>query len=408
MKPTSAPAEHTQVAQPSTPHSRPSEPQTSSRGVLLVVSGLNPQVVTETVYALAVKRSPAFVPTEIHLITTAAGANAAVAALLGPSGTNQLLGLCAEHGLPAVNFTPEHIHVVTDALGEPLADIRTPADNEVAADFITELVRRFTADDAPTLHVSIAGGRKTQGFYLGYALSLFGRPHDELSHVLVSEPFERVPAFYYPTRDSALRTLADGTVVDCAQAEVSLASIPFVRLRYGLPTGLLKGGFTFNQTVDAARRVLEPPSLVLDLPHRRIQAGQVRVELTEPEMALLSVFARRLLAGLPPVAAPHKSLGDEEWGQWLSDERRRCYLRADLERDGTAGKRSANTTTTAEAAKASLEGESWSVIKSRLKAALVRALGPAAVHYQIRKVAGKPARFALPLPPHAVRYGTVP
>lgn len=37
------------------------------------------------------------------------------------------------------------------------------------------------------------------GFALGYAMSLFGRPQDCLSHVLVSDPYERVPDFYYPT-----------------------------------------------------------------------------------------------------------------------------------------------------------------------------------------------------------------
>jgi hypothetical protein len=41
--------------------------------VLLAVTGLSPQVVTETVYALW-RRDPELVPTEIHLITTARGA----------------------------------------------------------------------------------------------------------------------------------------------------------------------------------------------------------------------------------------------------------------------------------------------------------------------------------------------
>jgi CRISPR-associated protein (TIGR02584 family) len=68
----------------------------------------------------------------------------------------------------------------------PLEDIVTEADNVAVADFITEKVRAVTADPEASLHVSIAGGRKTMGFYLGYALSLFGRPQDRLSHVLVS------------------------------------------------------------------------------------------------------------------------------------------------------------------------------------------------------------------------------
>lgn len=36
------------------------------------------------------------------------------------------------------------------------------------------------------------------GFFVGYALSLFGRAQDRLSHVLVSDPFESLTDFYYP------------------------------------------------------------------------------------------------------------------------------------------------------------------------------------------------------------------
>jgi CRISPR-associated protein (TIGR02584 family) len=46
------------------------------------VTGLTPQVVTETLYALAVQRQPPFIPTEIHLLTTAEGAEEARLGLL--------------------------------------------------------------------------------------------------------------------------------------------------------------------------------------------------------------------------------------------------------------------------------------------------------------------------------------
>lgn len=51
----------------------PASPESYPRRVLLAVTGLSPQIVTETLYALAVQSRPAFVPTEIHLITTAQG-----------------------------------------------------------------------------------------------------------------------------------------------------------------------------------------------------------------------------------------------------------------------------------------------------------------------------------------------
>jgi CRISPR-associated protein (TIGR02584 family) len=134
------------------------------------------------------------VPHEVHLITTATGRREAELNLLADQKPSGELGwfhrLRADYNLSPIRFDAEHIHVLSDAAGAPLDDIRTPADNERAADFITEIVRQLTGDEHSELHVSIAGGRKTMGYYLGYALSLFGRAQDRLSHVLVSEPFE--------------------------------------------------------------------------------------------------------------------------------------------------------------------------------------------------------------------------
>ena len=65
-----------------------------------------------------------------------------------------------------------------------LADIRDERDNAYAADQITKLIAMLTRDSERALHVSIAGGRKTLGFYAGYARSLLGRGQDRLSHVL--------------------------------------------------------------------------------------------------------------------------------------------------------------------------------------------------------------------------------
>lgn len=166
---------------------------TFPRRILLAATGLFPQIVTETLYALAVQpgaAGQAFLPTEIHLITTAEGARLARTALLHPDGGqfHALLANYPQLGHPV--FDDAHIHQIHNAQGQPLPDIRTPEENACAADAITTLMAQLTHDPQAALHVSIAGGRKTMGFYLGYAFSLFARPQDELSHVLVSSPFE--------------------------------------------------------------------------------------------------------------------------------------------------------------------------------------------------------------------------
>ncbi len=89
-----------------------------------------------------------------------------------------------DYDLPEIRFDPEDIAELVDADGQPLPDIRNRAENDRAADQIVDLLRNLTSDPDAALHVFIAGGRKTMGYYLGYALSLFGRPQDRLSHVL--------------------------------------------------------------------------------------------------------------------------------------------------------------------------------------------------------------------------------
>jgi CRISPR-associated protein (TIGR02584 family) len=71
---------------------------------LLCVSGLSPQIVTETLYALTVLSEPHFVPTEVHLLTTAEGADRARLTLLSEE-PGWFHRLCKDYGLPEIRFT---------------------------------------------------------------------------------------------------------------------------------------------------------------------------------------------------------------------------------------------------------------------------------------------------------------
>ena len=114
----------TAVTHPSTPLN----PADFPRRVLLAVSGLTPQIVTETLYALAADEFAPFVPTEVHLITSAEGARRAELSLLSDD-LGWFHKLCADYHLPGVKFDRSHIHVMRDAHGQPMNDIRSPADN---------------------------------------------------------------------------------------------------------------------------------------------------------------------------------------------------------------------------------------------------------------------------------------
>lgn len=273
---------------------------THPRRILLAVTGLSPQILTETLYALGVAPDGAtapFVPTEVHLLTTADGAHRARNALLHPDGGefHKLLADYPQLGRPV--FDETHIHLIRGADAQPLPDIRTPEENACAADAITALMAELTRDTEAALHVSIAGGRKTMGFYLGYAFSLFARPQDELSHVLVSAPFESHPEFFFPPATPRRLATRDGQHIDTADACITLARIPVVRLRHGQPQALLDGHASFGDTVAAIQQSLEPPRLEIywESGEKKptVQCGNQRITLAPKELAWLIWWAER-------------------------------------------------------------------------------------------------------------------
>jgi CRISPR-associated protein (TIGR02584 family) len=267
-----------------------SEPHEYPRRVLAMAVGLTPQVVTETLHALAVSRQPAWVPTEIRLLTTAEGAMRARLMLLDDE-TGHFHRLCADFGLQGrVRFGSDDITVV-EAGGHALHDIRTPAENALAADAITAFVRELCADERAAVHVSIAGGRKSMGYYIGYALSLFGREQDRLSHVLVNDPFESLPDFFYPPARPRVVFGAGNRPASTADARVELAEIPFVRLRAGLPAALLSGAASFGATVEAASRRFGPARLRFDAATSSVQAGPTTVTLPPALWAWYALLA---------------------------------------------------------------------------------------------------------------------
>jgi CRISPR-associated protein (TIGR02584 family) len=364
------------------------------RRILLGVCGLSPQVLTETVYALAVRRAPPWVPTEVHLVTTQEGAQRARLTLLGRS-PGWFQRLCRDYQLGQIRFTEQQIHVLSDGNGAPLTDIRSREDNESAAGQIAALVRELTSDPDSALHVSIAGGRKTIGFYAGYALSLFGRPQDALSHVLVSAPFEAHPEFYYPTRTSRIiyTPPPDSRPLDTRTAEVTLAEIPFVRLRRLLPERLLAGNASYTELVRATEETLGTPKLVIDPDERAITAAGRTVRLPPSEFAFYAWMARRKLRGAEPVACPSEGAPESALAEEFLEE----YMRAD---PGTTA-----LERTRHALRDGMEKNYFLERKSRVNRLLEEALGASAGAYQIRGSGKRPdTRYGLGLEPEQIEF----
>lgn len=190
---------------------------------MLAVTGMTPQVITETIYALKTERD--IVPDEVHVVTTSSGADCIRETLLDPSCGRWQDFVSALGADKTISFNAANVHVIRTADGRKLDDIRTPEDNTWAADCITECVRSFCARDDVRLLVSMAGGRKSMGFYAGYALSLYGRAFDGLYHVLVSPPYENLPDFFYPAQQSPECLNIRNVRLAACDAEIMLADI---------------------------------------------------------------------------------------------------------------------------------------------------------------------------------------
>lgn len=270
------------------------------RKVLVAIVGLSPQVVTETLWAL--RRERGFVPNEIRVILTRAARDCVVHDLLDPV-EGRFHALCRDYGLVGkIRFDESCVTVVTDAEGRELDDIRTPEESAAAADTIVRVIGNVCSDPNTIVHVSIAGGRKSMGFFAGYAMSLFARPRDSVSHVLVNDPFESNRDFFYPPPEEKEIVDARGESISSREARVMLADIPIVRLRTGLPEDLLSGDASFGRTVEEAQRTLFPSTaLVFRRDARSVVCDGVEVLLPPAQYAVLRWIAERAKREEAPV-----------------------------------------------------------------------------------------------------------
>lgn len=219
--------------------------------ILLAVCGMSPQIVTETLFALVTQKN--WIPDEVHLLSTAEGCERARMELLHPDRA-YFESFCREwldEG-QYIKFDESCLHTFQRD-GKPMTDIRDLEDSAQVADQIAQQVWALTQDDTTEIHASIAGGRKSMGFLLGYAMSLYGRPQDRLSHVLVSEGYEGLTGkdgFYYPTRASKIINDRNGKPWDASKARVDLHEIPILHLNHRLPKSMRQAPASFSSLVE--------------------------------------------------------------------------------------------------------------------------------------------------------------
>jgi CRISPR-associated protein (TIGR02584 family) len=262
------------------------------KNILLAVTGLSPQVITETLYALHQNNRKV---DRIHVITTRDGKERLYADLLAGKG-GYYFEYLEEYGIESssIDFGPNNVHVVSDEHGNELPDIIRESDNEHLIKKCLKLTFRFTSDPENCVLFSVAGGRKTMSSCLTLAAQMYGRRQDRLYHVLVSPEFESSREFYYPPKQSRSVELKDKNgqpfFKETRYAEVKLIHIPFVSIRDQLSPDLLK------EPRDPATLMLslikeEKYRLTINLISGKVIYKTTELDLMPARMALYTFFA---------------------------------------------------------------------------------------------------------------------
>jgi CRISPR-associated protein (TIGR02584 family) len=291
------------------------------RNILVITVGTTPQIVTETVHALLTRREEPFVPDEIHLVTTTQSAGVCEA-LAGAGGKLRELYALLGH---EQRFVMPEVDPVVDDDGKAVADVRTEREAIAFGNTVTRLIAQFDLRSDVKVHVSLAGGRKTMGWYAGAALSIFGRDQDELSHVLV-EPaeLEQCADFWWPTaRDHWVEHKflkeQDGTPkrFNARKARIDLALIPFVRLAPILSEAAFpQGKVDYAAVVNTVRESLAAYKVRIVLDDRVLIVGRQRLRLQQRQLAFYALAAVARKMKWPPSRSTR--LPPEHYYGWMT------------------------------------------------------------------------------------------
>lgn len=256
------------------------------KNILICVTGLTPQIVTETFFCLSVKEK---IPiSEIYVLTTAKGREV----ILGTDKAEQtpktslkkeLKDLCKKYKIkqPSFENIDNHIIVAKEEAIE-LPDIRSDKDNILFPNKISSFIREKTKNPENILYCSITGGRKSMSVHLANALALFGRENDKILHVLTKEENE-FQGFFPKTKKE--------------ERDLELSEIPYVRLRALLSTDVKNKKLLdqkFNEIVAFAQKQIkilsEQNHFFIDMRRRELSYNNNTITLEPIEFLFYYYF----------------------------------------------------------------------------------------------------------------------
>ena len=296
--------------------------------VLLASLGGTSQVITETLWALmnpdklidpAHRGRPPVVPEIVHLISTNFANKRYYSSV--EERNEELKGKISElyrqfgHSEPEIKLDP----LLDPDSEETLKDIRTQRDNVIYADQVTRVVKRYADDPETSIHMSLAGGRKTMSSYDHSAMIFFGRVQDEMSHVLV-EPtdFERNPDFWWPDQKDLPQASVDDDENSASSptAQIDLINVPFVRLNVRLPHDVELEALNHGRIIEFVEFAINQEPIIVDANKFRITVGKDQIFLTPQQFAFFALFAIARHQGWRGVGPQEEGEGHNAAG-WL-------------------------------------------------------------------------------------------
>lgn len=282
------------------------------KNLLICVSGLTPQIVTETLFCLAYKEKKQI--DEVYVLTTKRGRDVILGRDKHPATPktplkDEIENLCKKYKLKNPLFEENDYHIiVAKEESIELPDIRSDKDNILFPNKICEFLRIKSSDPNNVLFCSITGGRKSMSVHLANALSIFARENDRLVHVLTKEEHEFKG--FYPQSKNEIKDL-------------ELSDIPFVRLRPILSAeikrpDLLKSNFDdIVKYTQAQLKALAPSSkMILDIERRELRFGNDSVVLEPVEFLFYYYFVDSKIRGVNKISVY----------QYISDETKKQFI----------------------------------------------------------------------------------
>lgn len=267
--------------------------------ILIATIGSSPAILTEAIHALHQQSHGKL--SEIVIITTLHGKERLEQALFNfPEGG--FYQWCRDYDIPPHTIRFENPWLIPmNPDGKALQDIRNREDDRLFADAVHQAVRHHCGRKGFRVFGLLSGGRKTMGAHLYSAMQIHARSEDRLFHILINEPFDSLPRFYYPTPEYYPIEDSSGVVHDASMAEVTLIDVPFLRLHPFLSQSALEIDQPYSEILQQIDHHLNSHarspfhSLTIHLDCQQISLtgsfGNIRMNLPPRPLALLSMMA---------------------------------------------------------------------------------------------------------------------